>query len=45
METVVEKTFSGNKAEVEAQLEDFEVSITSNDSEKKVIKKVEITKE
>ena len=45
VETVVEKTFSGNEAEVEAQLEDFEVSITSNDSEKKVIKKVEITKE
>ena len=45
-ETIVEKTFSGTDSEVTQQLEDFEVAISeSSDSSKKVIKKVEITKE
>ena len=46
VESVVEKTFSGTEAEVDQQLKEFEVSIeTQKESEKKVIKQIEITKE
>ena len=46
VEYVVEKTFSGTEAEVDQQLKEFEVSIeTQKESEKKVIKQIEITKE